>query len=619
MKIKNFQLFYLILLLAPLQCFDFIPNWTIFCFSALIFLRLFISLPQLVILPLMLAASFYLLKDFGFKLQPESAVGILNFMILAKILQRTDHYKNYYIIGFLWIGTFALFNTNIYYLLYLIFSLIFIFNLIPNIATEPFRFNNIKLNKKSFLNILKALPLIGVLFFVFPRFHGFFPSANNQSIGKIGYATKVNNSTFEGLSTNSQIAFYAEMKNKIDSSLLYWRGRVLTYTDGYNWSSQSGHILRKPLKITHYKNSFMYNIKFEQSFEGDIILLDTPYAILKSSLNFYEEKQYKTYKAYNKKKKIQISAQSVLNSSIIQKGKISKKYLQIPKFIPKKLREINQQIQNKNPNKLIKEFDKYLKKNNFKYSLNPGRMGVMNDFLEKKLGYCTHFASLLGIILRMNGIPSRLVSGFQGGIYNSVGEFYTISSNDAHAWVEYYQDNKWIRVDPTQFVSPLRIIQGGQNFLTQSNVIESSSTFDRNFLAIKNYFNNVNYKLSLFMDNFDRSAQDELAKNFNLSLKRFYLYGLICLILIMTIIFFFNKRVKRVRHEPIDKYFLKFQKKCKNQGLVIQGHQTPSEIINDIEKYQLDHEYIEFIQLYAKVKYGQDKSISSLKNIIQKI
>jgi hypothetical protein len=69
-------------------------------------------------------------------------------------------------------------------------------------------------------------------------------------------------------------------------------------------------------------------------------------------------------------------------------------------------------------------------------------------FLTKQ-GHCEWFASSSVILLRMAGVPARLVTGFRIS-KGPVGGVLTITTNDAHAWVEYWtSDRGWTALDPT--------------------------------------------------------------------------------------------------------------------------------------------------------------------------
>ena len=60
--------------------------------------------------------------------------------------------------------------------------------------------------------------------------------------------------------------------------------------------------------------------------------------------------------------------------------------------------------------------------------------------------------------MRSAGIPARVVTGYQGGEYNPVGDYWLIRQSDAHAWAEIWlPDAGWERVDPTAAVAPERI------------------------------------------------------------------------------------------------------------------------------------------------------------------
>ncbi len=73
------------------------------------------------------------------------------------------------------------------------------------------------------------------------------------------------------------------------------------------------------------------------------------------------------------------------------------------------------------------------------------------EFLfRRRKGHCEYFASAMTVMLRCIGIPARVATGFQGGIYNPVSHSYTVRASDAHAWVEGYMPGfGWVSFDPT--------------------------------------------------------------------------------------------------------------------------------------------------------------------------
>jgi hypothetical protein len=65
-------------------------------------------------------------------------------------------------------------------------------------------------------------------------------------------------------------------------------------------------------------------------------------------------------------------------------------------------------------------------------------------------GHCEYFASAMVVLARSQGLPTRLVNGFAGGVTNEVGGFLEVARADAHAWVEiHFEQAGWVRFDPT--------------------------------------------------------------------------------------------------------------------------------------------------------------------------
>lgn len=100
----------------------------------------------------------------------------------------------------------------------------------------------------------------------------------------------------------------------------------------------------------------------------------------------------------------------------------------------------------KTPNytyRVAKLFERYLRSSRFKYTLKrekrPDNIDPIVDYvLNNPQGHCEFSASALALMLRTVRIPSRVVLGYKGGIYNKLGNYYQVNQNHAHAWVEAY-------------------------------------------------------------------------------------------------------------------------------------------------------------------------------------
>ncbi len=69
---------------------------------------------------------------------------------------------------------------------------------------------------------------------------------------------------------------------------------------------------------------------------------------------------------------------------------------------------------------------------------------------DRRKGHCEYFASAMAVLLRTLGIPSRVVTGFQSGTFNSITGWQVVRESDAHSWVEAWLEGRgWTTFDPT--------------------------------------------------------------------------------------------------------------------------------------------------------------------------
>lgn len=89
----------------------------------------------------------------------------------------------------------------------------------------------------------------------------------------------------------------------------------------------------------------------------------------------------------------------------------------------------------------------------YDYTLDLSSLDEKNpliDFLvTKRKGNCEFFASGMCVLLRMQGIPARVATGFQAHEWNDRGNYYVVRMKDAHAWVEAFIGGEWRTFDPT--------------------------------------------------------------------------------------------------------------------------------------------------------------------------
>lgn len=109
-----------------------------------------------------------------------------------------------------------------------------------------------------------------------------------------------------------------------------------------------------------------------------------------------------------------------------------------------------------NPYEAVQAIDRHLR-TEYDYTPNVDQATYpLASFVgEDQAGYCQQFAGTMGLMLRMVGIPSRVVSGFAPGTLNADDGVYEVEDFDAHAWVEvYFRGIGWATFDPTPASAP---------------------------------------------------------------------------------------------------------------------------------------------------------------------
>jgi Transglutaminase-like enzymes, putative cysteine proteases len=136
-------------------------------------------------------------------------------------------------------------------------------------------------------------------------------------------------------------------------------------------------------------------------------------------------------------------------------------YLQLPTDLDPRIAERAAQITETAANRYdAADLVEYHLRNDFGYTLEQKAGGdqPLADFLfNVREGHCEYFATAMAVMLRTQGIATRVVNGFQEGEYNETADVYVVRQREAHSWVEVYfpGEDVWVPFDPTP--------AGGQN------------------------------------------------------------------------------------------------------------------------------------------------------------
>lgn len=163
-------------------------------------------------------------------------------------------------------------------------------------------------------------------------------------------------------------------------------------------------------------------------------------------------------------------------------------YLEIPRKAQIELRRIADQEGFFDSELTVSEKIEMVKNyisNSKTYSLKTPKMPSGKDFAtwflnESDTGYCVHFATAGTLMLRALGIPARYVTGYYATTY--ANQTVTVTTDNAHAWVEYYSDTAgWIPLEctpssfqPARYVGSQRA-SGGSTDTTQQKTVEPTT------------------------------------------------------------------------------------------------------------------------------------------------
>ncbi len=545
-------------------------------------------------------------------------------LLCLKLIERKRYrdYMQIYTISILLLAGSSLLSVSIVFVFYLI---TFLFLITTSVVLLSFfsAGKNVNLENRVILKILlktSLIPLLSIpftilMFIILPRTN--YPLLNflNQT-GQIrtGFSDSVSLGEVSSIQEDSSLIFRAKIK-KLKDNQLYWRGFVFDYFDGKKWKKTEdinfnenvnvdGTRIKQTIYLEPYENKYLFALDKPVYMSVGLLEFDNQFTFWTKKQNF---------------KKIKYEAISVLTDRIYQDKIDKNKYLQIPKkFSPKIKQLVHDFTIGKTQKEILHFFCNFLNSPDFKYSLSnlPESDKPIEDFILKyKRGNCEFFASSLAIMLRIAGIPSRLVAGYKGGYYNDIGGYYLVLQKNAHIWVEAYIDGYWLRVDPTP--ASFEFFTG----LNKKNIFFKISIF----LDTVNYYWTemvINYnfqkQISFFKDakNFIKKPEVSLKFNKDLVLK---LVAIILLVGSATAVFEFLKLKKHPEKILINQ----FLKKMKKHNYIKKENEGLEEFVNKIKEENLKQKAQLFVNMYENKFYKDEKftkeDIKKLKGIIKEI
>ena len=332
---------------------------------------------------------------------------------------------------------------------------------------------------------LIALPLALVGFWLFPRLSTPLWGLPQNAISGKGLGDRMEPSEWLDKLADDRVVIRAKFLGATPRrDQMYWRGPVLTHFDGSAWIRDLGGRVRERPALEKDTDAIAYEVMLEPTSTTDLLVLDLPTTAPENAKLTYEFTAL-VQEPINSVQRYQ--AASSLQPKFIEPLDDVTRIMttRLPNELNPRTRQLAQQWFNENPDPiaLANRFNTWIKKD-FQYTIDAPLLGrdSADDFLfNTKRGFCQHFSSSFAVFMRSAGIPTRVVTGFVGGDYNKVGDYWMLYGKDAHAWNEIWVDSRgWVRIDPTAAVAPENILDTLDDLQSDENFAESmlSSSFE---------------------------------------------------------------------------------------------------------------------------------------------
>lgn len=312
--------------------------------------------------------------------------------------------------------------------------------------------------------LLQALPVMLLLFVLFPRVPGPFWALPTGGGGVTGLDDEMSPGQISDLSLSDEVAFRVRFDgNAPPPEQRYWRGPVLHHFNGTTWRGEDPRPIRQRPKT--FGEGLSYRVTLEPHRRLWLFALDVPDSWRRNRVNMSWD-----YQLINQSPIYQLISYEVTSFPQFQTQDRRREILAMDSRLDgehnPRTRELARtlRLQTQSDLELIERVLQLFREQDFFYTLQPELLAEdsVDDFLfNTRKGFCEHFASAFTTLMRAAGIPARVVTGYQGGDYNRMGGYYIVRQSNAHAWSEVWLgESGWVRVDPTAAVAPERVQQG---------------------------------------------------------------------------------------------------------------------------------------------------------------
>lgn len=451
--------------------------------------------------------------------------------------------------------------------------------------------------------VLLGAPVMAALFLLFPRLAPLWGIPSDAMTGRSGLAATMQVGNIASLALDESIAMRVKFDGAIPpQSELYFRGPVLSTFDGREWRALpprrgSRFAMALPGNMAQLQvlgEPVRYQVTLEPNNRPWLLVLDVasvPPVAAGFATAMSSELLWVTDRPITDLLRYRAESHTTFRYGPLDSAVLLPEYLDLPPGFNPRTQQLagemrrDPQLAAAGPAGLVEAALQRLRTGGYSYTLDPGVFGANSAdefWFDKREGFCEHIASAFVVLMRGMGIPSRIVTGYQGGERNLVDGFWIVRQSDAHAWVEVWLRGRgWVRVDPTSAVAPGRIgafqrLQAPRGFVATAfgNVTpELAANLRAAWEAVNNSWNQwiLNYTQSRQLDllkglGFESPSWEDLS---------YLLLGLIVMVALVGAVW---TLWERRQHDPWLRLLERTRQRLGQAGLVVPAAAPPREI-----------------------------------------
>ena len=591
------------------------------------------ELPRWILIPTVLFCGIGVFAEYWTIVGRDAGLALLTVMTSLKFLEsrrRRDMLILVFLCYFL-IATHFLYSQSIPTAVMMFATLIVITATLITINRREARVSPLDLLRSSSRLVLLSIPLMLILFVLVPRVPGpLWGLTNEQRGGITGLSDHMSPGKISNLIRSNEVAFRVDFEGDLPAqSQLYWRGPVMTNFNGYRWSQ----LPRRPLKeitLTVSGPPIGYTVTLEPNGEQWLLALDVPTRMIEDSFLTAD------MQLINKKKINDLYRYDMESRLGYQFGEQeSERYLTRARSYPEEYNprtvELGKSLAAKyrGSEEIVEAVLRMFRQQQFFYTLSPPALGshAVDEFLfQTRRGFCEHYAGSFALLMRAAGVPARIVTGYQGGEFNRVGNYLIVRQSDAHAWTEVWiEERGWVRVDPTAAVSPNRIERGLDDALADEVSNFRIQTRNPIFGNLLYRWDSLQHGWNDWVLNYDERKQRVFLRDLEIGIDNWsdMVIALVLLLLAVTGSFWLLSWYRERPPKPAayELQFRRLLKKLARHGIEKKPSEDSRTFLRRIsaEDFEEREQLAPIIELYNRIKYGRDGDSALARNQLRSL